>query len=137
MSWAPCEGTIDNTRSGHIHDTEVNQVARVSELTGGRYRVMMTGTEFALIKNALSEAERVSRFGMEVLDDVDTSRDSAPAENGRLRREIEALAMREASLRSLQKTMSEIDRGGKPEPAHGADLDGLRSGAALQIPRPR
>jgi len=112
-------------------------MARVSELTGGRYRVTLTATEFALIRNALSEAERVSRFGMEVLDDVDTGRDSAPVDNSRLRREIEALAMREASLRSLQKTMSEIDRGGTPEPARQADLDELRPEAALQVPRPR
>jgi len=112
-------------------------VARVSELTGDRYQVMVTATEFALIKNALSEAERVSRFGMEVLDDVDTSRDRAASENSRLRREIEALAMREASLRSLQKTMSEIDCGRKPEPTNHDDLDALRSEAALQVPQPR
>jgi hypothetical protein len=112
-------------------------VARVSELTGDRYQVMVTATEFALMKNALGEAERVSRFGMEVLDDVDTSRDSALVENSRLRREIEALALREASLRSLQKTMSEIDRGREPEPAHHGDLGELRSGAALQVPQPR
>jgi hypothetical protein len=130
------DGSIDNTRSRTIRDTEVGSVARVSELTGDRYQVMVTATEFALIKNALSEAERVSRFGMEVLDDVDASRDSAPAENSRLRHEIEALAMREALLRSLQKTMSEIDRGSKLEPTHHTDLDELRSGAALPVPRP-
>jgi hypothetical protein len=112
-------------------------VARVSELTGGGYRVTLTGTEFALMTNALSEAERVSRFGLEVLGDADTSRDSAPAGKSRLRREIEALAMREASLKSMRKTMSEIDRRGKPELTHHADLDELRSAAALQVPRPR
>ena len=112
-------------------------MAWVSELTAGRYRVMVTGAEFALIKNALSEAERTCRFGMEVLADVDARRDSAPAPDSRLRREIEALAMREASLRSLQKTMSEIDRGGKPDPTRDAGLDELRSGAAVQVPRPR
>jgi hypothetical protein len=116
---------------------EVNQVARVTELTGGRYQVTMTGSELALIKNALGEAERVSRFGIDVLDDVDHARDGEPAENSRLRREIEGLAMREASLRSLQKTMSEIDRRAKPAPVRLADLNQLRSGAALQVPRPR
>jgi hypothetical protein len=117
-------------------------VARVTELSGDRYQVVVTGTEFALMKNALHEAERVSRFGMEVLDDVDTGRDRAPAENGRLRHEIEGLAMREASLRSLQKTMSEIDGGDqpdlyKPDPGHDADLDELSSGAAVRVPRQR
>jgi hypothetical protein len=127
MSGFLLEGRMNISRSRSIYDTEVNQVARISELTGGGYQIMATGTEIALINNALSEAERVSRFGMEVLDDVDTSRDSPPAQNSRLRREIEALAMREASLRSLQKTMSEIDRGGT---THNADLDELSSGAA-------
>lgn len=112
-------------------------MARVSELTGDRYQVLVSATEFALIKNVLSEAERVSRFGMEVLDDVAASRDRAPSGNSRLRREIEALAMREASLRSLRKTLSEIDRGGKPGPTHHADLDELRSAASLQVPRSR
>jgi hypothetical protein len=83
----------------------------------------MTGTELALIKNALNEAERVSRFGIEVLDEADHARDAEPAENSRLRLEIDALAMREASLRSLQKTMSEIDRGGKPAPPQHPDID--------------
>ena len=79
------------------------------QLTSGGYQVTMTGTELALIKGALDEAERVSRFGIEVLDEADHARDAEPSENSRLRREIEALAMREASLRSLQKTMSEVE----------------------------
>lgn len=97
-------------------------MARVRQLTGGGYQVTMTGTELALIKGALDEAERVSRFGIEVLDEADHARDAEPSENSKLRREIEALAMREASLRSLQKTMSEIDRGRKPTTRHLADL---------------
>jgi DNA repair exonuclease SbcCD ATPase subunit len=92
----------------------------------------MTEAELVLVKNALAEAERVARLGMEVLDDVDKSPAAEPPENSRLRREIEALAMREASLRSLQKTMAEVDRVGKPAPMQDADLDKPRSGAALQ-----
>jgi hypothetical protein len=87
----------------------VNQVATVKELTSGRYQVTVTGTELALISSALDEAERVSRFGIEVLDEADRGRDGEPAEGSRLLREIDALAMREASLRSLQKTMAEAD----------------------------
>ena len=127
---------MDNTRSGSHFDLEVTQVARVRELTGGGYQVTMTGTEFTLIKNALDEAERVSRFGMEVLDDVDNSRDAEPAMNSRLRQEIDNLAMREASLRSLQKTMSEVDRG-KPASTRFADFGQFSAGAALPVPRPR
>jgi hypothetical protein len=112
-------------------------VATVKELTASRYQITMTETELALVKNALAEAERVSRFGLEVLDDVDNSPGAGASENSRLRREIETLAMREASLRSLQKTMAEIDRDGKPAAMQHADLDQLRSGAALQVPRSR
>ena len=136
MSRTGPEGNMDNTRSGSHFDLEVTQVARVRELTGGGYQVTMTGTEFTLIKNALDEAERVSRFGMEVLDDVDNSRDAEPAMNSRLRQEIDNLAMREASLRSLQKTMSEVDRG-KPASTRFADLGQFSAGAALPVPRPR
>jgi hypothetical protein len=49
-------------------------------------------------------------------------------------REIEVLAMREASLRALQKAMAEVDRGGKLAPTQHSDLDELRSGASLQVP---
>jgi hypothetical protein len=115
----------------------VSQVARVKHLGASGYQVTMTATEFALVKSALDEAERVSRFGLEVLDDADNSRDAEPSEDSRLRREIDALAMREASLRSLQKTMAEVDRGGRPARMQQADLDQLRSGAALYVPRPR
>ena len=112
-------------------------MARVKHLGASGYQVTMTATEFALVKSALDEAERVSRFGLEVLDDADNSRDAEPSEDSRLRREIDALAMREASLRSLQKTMAEVDRGGRPARMQQADLDQLRSGAALYVPRPR
>ena len=130
-------GNMDVTRSGSHFDLEVTQVARVRQLTGGGYQVTMTGTELALIKTTLDEAERVSRFGIEVLDGADQAKDAEPAENSRIRQEIEALAMREASLRSLRKTMSEIDSASKPAPVHRPDRDQLRSGAALPVPRPR
>ena len=128
---------MDNTRSGSHFDLEVTQVARVRQLSGGGYQVTMTGTELALIKTALDEAERVSRFGIEVLDDVDNGGDGQPAMNSRLRQEIDNLAMREASLRSLQKAMSEIDRGGEAAPKRFADLDQFSLGAALPVPPPR
>ncbi len=112
-------------------------MATVRQQTSGGYRVTVTETELALIKSALAEAERVSRFGIDVLDEADHARDAGPSENSRLRREIEALAMREASLRWLQKTMSEVDRGGKSAPTDHADLDQFRSLAALRVPRPR
>src|SRR5215469_1425474 len=111
MSLPPAEGKMSNTRSVSHFDLEVTQVARVMRLTGGGYQVTMTGTELALMKTTLDDAERVSRFGIEVLDGADQARDAEPEENSRMRQEIEALAMRQASLRSLQKTMSEIDSG--------------------------
>jgi hypothetical protein len=111
-------------------------VATVKQLAASRYQITMTETELVLVKNALAGAERASRFGMAVLDDVDTSPGAEPSEDSRLRREIEALAMREASLRSLQKTMTE-ECGGKPAPMQDADLDQLRSAAALQVPGSR
>jgi hypothetical protein len=102
-------------------------VATVKQLTASRFQITMTETELALVKNALAEAERVSRFGLEVLDDVDNSPGAEASENSRLRREIDTLAMREASLRSLQKTMAEVDRYGEPVATQHADLDQLRS----------
>jgi hypothetical protein len=127
---------IDIRGTGRF-DTEVSQVATVKQIPGSEHRITVTGTELALVQNALDEAERVSRFGMEVLDDVDNSRDAEPAMNSRLRQEIDNLAMREASLRSLQKTMSEVDRGGKPASTRFADLGQFSAGAALPVPRPR
>ena len=138
MSLPPAEGKMSNTRSVSHFDLEVTQVARVMRLTGGGYQVTMTGTELALMKTTLDDAERVSRFGIEVLDGADQARDAEPEENSRMRQEIEALAMRQASLRSLRKTLSENDSGGgKPAPVLRPDLDKFRSGAALPVPRPR
>ena len=112
-------------------------MATVNELTSGEYQVTVSGTELALLRSALDEAERVSRFGIEVLDGVDRSQESESSEDSRLLREIDALAMREASLRSLQKTMSEIDSRGKLPPTQHTDLDPVSSWAAARIPRPR
>ena len=112
-------------------------MARVRELTGGGYQVTMTETELALVKTALDEAERVSRFGIDILDEADQARDAEPGENSRLRREIEALAMREASLRSLQKTMSDVDPASRPARPPRPDLGQFRPGVVLPIPRPR
>lgn len=84
-------------------------MASVKQLTGGGYRVTVTGSELSLIRSALDEAERVSRFGIEVLDEADRSGDDERSADSRLLREIDGLAMREASLRSLQKTMAEVD----------------------------
>lgn len=110
-------------------------MATMRELTAAGYQVTITGPELALVRNALHEAERFSRFGIEVLGDVDNTRDAEPSENGRLRRENEALATRVASLRSLQRTMAEVDRCGESAPKQVADLDQLGSGAALDIMR--
>ena len=110
-------------------------MATVKQLTASRYQVTMTGTELALVRNALHEAERVSRFGMQVLDDADNSPEAGSSGKGRLRREIDALAMRELSLRSLQKTMTDVDRDGRLAPMPNPDVEQLRSGAALQVPR--
>ena len=85
-------------------------MATVKQLTNGAYSVKVSETELSLIKTALQQTERVSRLGMEVLDEADQARDGKRLENGRLRREIEALAIREASLRSLQETMAEVQR---------------------------
>ena len=83
-------------------------MAMVKELASGGYQVMVSESELALMRSALEEAERVSRFGIEVLDEADRSRDGGPSANSRLLQEIDGLAMREASLRSLQKTMAEV-----------------------------
>ena len=48
-------------------------MATVKELTTGGYQVTVSGTEFSLLRSALDEAERVSRFGIEVLDEADRS----------------------------------------------------------------
>ena len=96
-------------------------MASVKELTSGGYELTVSGTELALLRSALDEAERVSRFGIEVLDGVDRSRDGESPEDSRLLREIDALAMREASLSWLQKAMAEVEGGGRLAPAQHAD----------------
>jgi hypothetical protein len=115
----------------------VDQVASVRELTGGGYQVSVNRVELALLRSALDEAERVSRFGIEVLDGVDRSQDGASSEDSRLLAEIDALAMREASLRSLQKTMAEVDGGGKLSPTLHAGPGQVSSRRVLRIPPPR
>ncbi len=110
-------------------------MATVKQLTASGYQFTITGTELALVRNALREAERFSSFGIEVLGDVDNTWDAEPSENGRLRREIEALATRIALLRSLQRTMAGTDPCGESAPRQVADLDQLGSGAAPDIMR--
>jgi hypothetical protein len=124
-------------RTSHCDTRRFSKVATVKQLTGREYQVTMTEPEFDLVKNALDQAERVSRFGMEVLDDADASRDGGPSVNSRLRLEIDALAMREASLICLQKTLAEIDRGGGLPPPRRADLGQLDYAAATRVPPPR
>jgi hypothetical protein len=111
-------------------------VATVRQLAGTEYQVTMTEIEFDLVMNALDEAERVSRFGIQVLDEADAIQEGGPSENSRLRREIEALTMREASLKSLQTTMTEIERAWLA-PVHHPDLDQAGSAAAVRVPPPR
>jgi hypothetical protein len=96
-------------------------VATMQQLTSGGYQITVTRTELALLRSAMDEAERVSRFGIEVLDGVDRGRDGQSREDDRLLRVIDGLAMREASLRSLQKTMAETDSGGRLASAQDAD----------------
>jgi hypothetical protein len=86
-------------------------MATVRHLTSGRYSVEVNETELALIKTALEQTERVSRFGIQVLDGADQASGGGHLGNTRLRREIEALALREVSLRSLQDTMATADGG--------------------------
>ena len=82
-------------------------MATVRQLPSGGFSVQVSETELALIKTALQQTERLSRFGMEALNEADYATNSRPAENTRLRREAETLAMRQASLRSLQHTMAQ------------------------------
>jgi hypothetical protein len=118
-------------------EMEVNQVATVQEQTSGGYQVTVNRAELALLRSALDEAERVSRFGMEVLDGVDRSPDRKSSEDSRLLREMDALAMREAMLRSLQTTMWGVDGGGKLSPTQHAGPGQVSSGAVLRVPPPR
>lgn len=86
-------------------------MATVRQLANGEYSVHVTEAELSLMKTALENTERVSRFGMEVLDEADRAMDGRRPDNARLRREIEALAIREASVRSLRKTMAAAEHG--------------------------
>jgi hypothetical protein len=80
-------------------------VATLRQRTSGGYSLHLGEAEFSLIKNALRQAERVTRFGMEVLDEAGQAMDREQLDCRRLRREIEDLAMREASLRSLHEAI--------------------------------
>jgi hypothetical protein len=131
LATMPQEGTngsMDVTREPLRHGGE--QVATVTELASGGYQVTVSETELALMRNALAEAERVSRFGIEVLDEADRSADGGPSVNSRLLQEIDGLAMREASLRSLQKTMAEVQRGGRLVSAQTPHTMTVDAGAA-------
>lgn len=88
-------------------------MAAVTQLTGGGYLVQVSETELALIKTALEQTGRVSHFGMEILDEADHYKHGRRAQNTRLRREIEALAIREALLRSLHENMAAAQSGEK------------------------
>jgi hypothetical protein len=81
-------------------------VATVRQLPSGGFSVQVSESELGLIKTALKQTERLSRFGTEALDRADHASKGRRTENTRLRREAEALAMRETSLRSLQQTMA-------------------------------
>jgi hypothetical protein len=84
----------------------VRHVVAVRQLTNGGYLFEVSETELGLIKAALEQTERVSRFGIEVLEGAHKPKDGRRSENTRLRREIDGLAVREASLRSLHATIA-------------------------------
>ena len=86
-------------------------MAAVRQLTSDGYLVQVSETELALIKTALKQTQRVSRFGMEVLYEAAHDRHRRRVDNTRLRGEIEVLAIREASLRSLHEAMPEANCG--------------------------
>ena len=104
---------VASVTATRVQPGRVNEMAAVRQLTSGGYLVQVSETELALIRSALEHTGRVSRFGMEVLDRADHDRHGGRVENTRLRREIEALAIREASLRSLHETIAETERGDK------------------------
>jgi hypothetical protein len=85
-------------------------VATVRQLPSGGFSVQISQPELALIKTALQQSQRLSRFGMEALEAADHATNGRRAESTRLRREAETLAMREASLRSLRQAMAEADQ---------------------------
>lgn len=82
-------------------------MATVRQLPSGRFSVQVSQTELALIKTALQQSERLSRFGTETLDVAGQATNGRRLANTRLLREAETLAMREASLRSLQNAMAD------------------------------
>lgn len=86
-------------------------MAIVTERNRGRYSIQVSEAELSLIRSALQQTERVSHFGMEVLDEADQAMGRRRVDRTRLRREIEVLAVREAALRSLQETIAEVERG--------------------------
>ncbi len=92
---------------------KVSQVAEVRQLTNRRYLVEVSETELALIKAALEQTERVARLGIEVLEQTHRAADSRQVENIRLSREVQALALRGASLRSLRTALAEAEPGEK------------------------
>lgn len=86
-------------------------MATVRQRTIGGYSIQVSQAELSLIGTALEQTERVSRFGMKVLDEAQQAMDRRRLDSRRLRREVEALTEREASLRLLQKAIAEPERG--------------------------
>jgi hypothetical protein len=89
----------------------VNLVATVRRGTCGGYSIQVSEAELSLIKAAIEQTERVSHLGMEFLDEAHRARDGRPLDGRRLRREIQTIAVREASLRSLRTDIAETERG--------------------------
>ena len=85
-------------------------MATLRERTSSGYSIQLSQAELSLIRTALKQTERVSRFGMKILDDADQAMDGRRLASSRLRREIDALAIREASLRSLEEALAETER---------------------------
>jgi hypothetical protein len=88
-------------------------VAAVRQQTNGAYLVEVSEAELAMIMTALEQTQRVWHFGIEVLDGADQDTDGPRVRNTRLRREVGALALREASLRSLQRALATAEPGEK------------------------
>lgn len=84
-------------------------MAIVTQRNSGRYSIQVSEAELSLIRTAVEQTERVSRFGMEILDEAGEAMDRRGLDKKRLRREIEALAKREASLRSLHDAIAEVE----------------------------
>ena len=88
-------------------------MATVRRDSSGGYSIQVSEAELSLIKAAVEQTARVSRFGMEVLDEAHLAMDGRPLDRRRFGREIQGLAAREASLRSLATTIAETERGEK------------------------